>query len=24
MMKDEQHALGMNDQKVTLFNLRTM
>jgi WD40 repeat protein len=23
-MKDEEHALGMNEQKVTLFNLRNM
>ena len=24
LMKDEEHALGMNEQKVTLFNLRNM
>ena len=24
MMKDEDHALGMNDMSVTLFNLKQM
>jgi len=24
VMKDEKHALGMNDMQVTLFNLKTM